>query len=268
MEAIDLTNSPNLIEVNVVNNALQSLQVQNLKQLKTLNCGLNELSEINLNGCKSLFHLSANDSKLTKLEFQDNVALEYIYINNNNFSIFPELITLKKLNSLEIMSNKFSEALVQNSSLKFINLGRNENLQLVDICEAESIDNLQLFELPQEVRVYVPSIPFPPEDMSILLGDDNSPNLVFSQCTTSINNQLAQNISVFPIPFDQVINIEHDNITSPQSILLYNQLGQIVRQSDIETETTRMEVSELPNGIYYLELYGQAERVMIKLIKG
>lgn len=63
-------------------------------------------------------------------------------------------------------------------------------------------------------------------------------------------------LNVYPNPTNDFIRIRSSKPLQESELLLYNQLGQLIRQQKIETPTTDIswDVSSLPEGIYYLKL--------------
>jgi hypothetical protein len=61
-------------------------------------------------------------------------------------------------------------------------------------------------------------------------------------------------ISVFPNPTNGVLNIEIPNYQNKQ-LFITDVLGRIEKTLSLQSETTNINISNLPNGIYYLNLY-------------
>lgn len=85
-------------------------------------------------------------------------------------------------------------------------------------------------------------------------------------CTVGIDdNDLASNWTIFPNPANTFITI---NNTSDRvvSIKVYGLTGQMILSKEIETSENRIDVSNLKNGVYLLDINGQQNSTISKLI--
>lgn len=72
--------------------------------------------------------------------------------------------------------------------------------------------------------------------------------------TTGIENVLANNLfSIYPNPTNSELNIQTSNIQK-FNFNIYNSLGQLVRTGNLESNTTTININDLTNGIYSIEL--------------
>jgi hypothetical protein len=82
--------------------------------------------------------------------------------------------------------------------------------------------------------------------------------LAGSACDTLYNSITTQEnsrqIKVFPNPTDGILNIEIPDYPNKQ-LLITDILGRIEKTLSLQSETTNINISNLPNGIYYLNLY-------------
>jgi hypothetical protein len=75
--------------------------------------------------------------------------------------------------------------------------------------------------------------------------------------TTSIdkNNDTEKTIDVYPNPASSHINIVFsDIIQTPQSIHVYNSIGEIVYSGSITNKFETISISDLPSGLYLLKI--------------
>ena len=96
------------------------------------------------------------------------------------------------------------------------------------------------------------------------LDADISLGLTFGSCdeisipstpcsATSIENNLSQNVySVFPNPSANIINIT--SIKTVSAVKLYDMIGNLVIYNPIFSEKTSLNITEINNGVYFLEL--------------
>jgi len=79
----------------------------------------------------------------------------------------------------------------------------------------------------------------------------------------SINNQLK----IYPNPNTGEFIIEYGGALKNTSIILYNKLGQKVFESELETNRKTIDISELPNGLYILQLQNDNGYYYHKVVK-
>lgn len=78
-----------------------------------------------------------------------------------------------------------------------------------------------------------------------------SGNASFLAIGVKENKLNALNFSVFPNPASTAVNIELANNKIAESITLINSIGQVLKTKN---NSNMMSVSEIPNGVYYLEV--------------
>ena len=83
-----------------------------------------------------------------------------------------------------------------------------------------------------------------------------------SSCTASIEEENFNQISLYPNPVSQILNIEGNN--SELFIVIYNILGKKIMQSSIMNS---LDISLLNNGIYIVELSDGKNVTTKRLIK-
>lgn len=83
---------------------------------------------------------------------------------------------------------------------------------------------------------------------------------------TGIEENTSQEISVYPNPFKETININNLN-NDYNSFTLINVNGQIVTQSLLTKSITTISTEELPKGVYFIEFKSNSSRKLDKLIK-
>ena len=87
-------------------------------------------------------------------------------------------------------------------------------------------------------------------------------------CTTLLNEAFLENtIKFFPNPANEELNIAFNlqsNVEVNQ-ILIYNSIGQLIREEEIifKNNSGSINVTDLPNGVYYLNLKGVKKRFVI-----
>ncbi len=78
--------------------------------------------------------------------------------------------------------------------------------------------------------------------------------------TTDIESNVAENISIYPNPAANVVNVTSD---SNSEIAIFNATGKEVKRISTNESTTAVDISELPNGMYFIVVNGNAKKLTI-----
>jgi len=79
---------------------------------------------------------------------------------------------------------------------------------------------------------------------------------------TGIEDIIANNISVYPNPASEFINIT--NVLG-SDLFLYNVMGKLIYSEHIETDQTRLNVTDLPAGNYILNIITEGNKITKKV---
>jgi hypothetical protein len=104
-----------------------------------------------------------------------------------------------------------------------------------------------------------------PHGNSVLYVD----NLNFDQLITSnLEHSRSENtFRVFPNPASESITVKYENGSAPKSTLtIYNELGAVVKTVVLTNTLQQIDVSELPNGVYVMEMLSSNELLKQKLM--
>ncbi len=77
---------------------------------------------------------------------------------------------------------------------------------------------------------------------------------VFVQPTLFVNENTSENISVFPNPAKDILNI--NNLTHESTLYIYDLSGQILIINDLKEINNKVNISKLPKGIYFCKVLG------------
>ena len=98
----------------------------------------------------------------------------------------------------------------------------------------------------------------------------NNQNILLNvQTCTGINNNTFsnENFNIYPNPTNNILNIKTQNMASASSaindynIKITNTLGQLIQTISLQQPTTQINVSELPGGIYFLQVFNAGNLV-------
>ncbi|AUX18420.1 T9SS type A sorting domain-containing protein [Flavobacterium columnare] len=98
-----------------------------------------------------------------------------------------------------------------------------------------------------------------------LYNNSSSPKISVAKEEESNNFKLSRttNVSIFPNPTSNILNINLDNDSSISSIQILNLEGKVVHEDINET----INVSELPSGLYIIKIKTDKEEIIKKFIK-
>ena len=91
-------------------------------------------------------------------------------------------------------------------------------------------------------------------------------NVLFSKKPlVGVETVKAENISVYPNPSNDILNISTEK--EIQSIVIYNSLGQVVLTKNVDANFVKINIDELPNGIYTLKASINGVETFNKVVK-
>lgn len=95
---------------------------------------------------------------------------------------------------------------------------------------------------------------------------DNGVVYTFSPLIVNVNES-EKELQIFPNPADETLYIQTDGFINQQAIL-YNSQGQLVTMTPLRNSLERLDVQDLPAGVYFLNIFdmnnSHVEKVVIK----
>ena len=76
----------------------------------------------------------------------------------------------------------------------------------------------------------------------------------------------AGSLQVYPNPASDFLNIQSGSETDKATVMLYNNLGELILTKQFKEKTT-VDVSALPQGIYFVTVSNEKERITKKVVK-
>jgi hypothetical protein len=89
---------------------------------------------------------------------------------------------------------------------------------------------------------------------------------VLVESVTGIEDPADGEISIYPIPAKNVLNVDFNAAQKITSIEIYNVVGQKIKVVNVATgvKTVAIPVSEMKKGVYFVRLYSNGSEVMTK----
>ena len=242
LTSLDVSNNFALTALFCANNQLTSLDVSNNPALTELGCFDNQLTSLDVSNNTALNYLGCGDNQITSLDVSNNIALNGLFFYNN------------QLTSLDVTNNNALIYLYcENNQLTSLDVRNGNNTSFVYF---KSTNN------PNLTCIYVDDA-----DYSNVNWTNIDPASTFvnneAECALSIgDNPFELDVTIYPNPTDNYLFIEGNK--NPISISIYNLLGaEVISKSN----TDKIDVSELSNGVYIINIsdgIGQTDRKFIK----
>tara|TARA_R110002110_G_scaffold74563_1_gene197261 strand:+ start:102 stop:1685 length:1584 start_codon:yes stop_codon:yes gene_type:complete len=258
---IDLTQNVNLKRLRLSNNPFNIIDVTQNTLLEVLYIGSSSFSSIDLSNNPNLLELYTGFSNISTLDLSNNNLIEFLFLRdcfltNLDVSNLTNLIWIdclsNQITTLDLSSNPALEAVsVADNNLTSLNLknGNNEN-----IGNLFATDNDDLFCIDVDDSS---AAPYP--------GWSTENQVIFSEdCSLGQQDVLLNQIAVYPNPVAETLFITHGGITI-EKMIVYSMSGQTVLTS--KNITHSIDVSNLSQGIYFLEISILQDKVVKKIIK-
>jgi len=82
------------------------------------------------------------------------------------------------------------------------------------------------------------------------------------------NSEIGNDITIYPNPSNGIFQLTIDNVQFPKAeIEVYNMLGELVYFSELRTPNSRLDLSSLPSGIYFVRITTKDGIVSRKIVK-
>lgn len=240
--------------------------IEDFESLEHLSIIQMDITEINLTQNFNLKFLSLSDTSLESLDITENINLiSFFFEANYEVAIFYSPITFidisnnLELTKLIINATDITEInLVNNinlnriillymSELEEVNLknGFNEEITFLEIKDNPNFQCLQV-DNPTEVIAGVN----PPYDNWTF---NNNPLLVITDdCSLGVNDYLQTQISVYPNPTNNILNIAAQNGAIIHKVQIYDSLGRLVLEEN--NVSLPIEVSMLASGLLFIKI--------------
>jgi hypothetical protein len=224
------------------NNNLNTLNVSLNTDLEVLNCKQNNLSDLILSTNTALLDLDCSQNGLTVLDLSLNSALQSIQCQGNDI-VDLDLHLMTGLTKLLCNVNKLETLNVKN--------GNNTNV-------ANSDFNIQ--SNPDLVCVDVDNVAWSDANWTF-----KNPGTSYSvDCSLGIEDFNISNMRLFPNPTQDRINIK---LALEASYNLGSVLGQEMQKGDLVKGNNELDISSLPNGVYFLNVKTSSGSATKKIIK-
>ena len=272
LTSLDLSKNPALEKLSCGDNTLTSLNFSNNTQLVDLSCFGNNLTSLNLSNNLMLEELDfSSNYDLVSLDLSNNTQLIALNCANNNLKSLDlsNNLMLKQLQggfnnlvSLDLSNNIALEHVsigytLNNNLLQNVNLknGKNDILNYLDLRSNNSLNCVQV------------------DDVEFAKAQQNwfvdNKNVYAESCGTIANKDASVKILLYPNPAiaNSTVAVQNKDY-SLNKILVLDSYGKLVMKWSgfHETFEQNINLSGLPSGLYFVQIYTGNERITKKLV--
>ena len=250
---LDFSNNPNLTELICFENLIDTIIIGNCMNLEHLDLQDNLVETIVVNNCLKLQTLNLSDNLIEYVDVSQNSALK-IFLCYDNY-----------LSSLDLSTNiSLSEVDLENNDLVCLNLKNGKNTNLIELW-TQGNSNLSCIEVDDSTYSnlnWINNSNFYFDPNHFFSDNCNYSSFCFNNPTATITNNKT-NLTVYPNPTSNIVNITLDNYTGKINLMIYDFTGKLIRS----TNNRSLNIEDYPRGIYLIKVsYGDVIK-NIKLVK-
>ena len=151
--------------------------IEKFVNLDSLDCSLNQLTNLDVSKNTNLLYLACVDNQLTTLNFINNPKLVTLWCSYNQLTAL-DVSNNTALSYLDCLMNELTSLdISNNTTLTFLSCSYNQ-LTNLDVSKNNAVDWLDIHHMPTLYQVCVWEMPFPPD--GVYLDTNGSPNVYFT----------------------------------------------------------------------------------------
>lgn len=298
--SLDLSKNINLKEIRIGSDYLKSLNLNNCNLLAKIRIDGDDLTAFNFSNLQGLRSITFATTKMSSIDFSSssvyNISFLYNALNLNSLVLPDQNSNLKSVN---IPSNVSSVDLSKSLNLEYFSISNNKiasldfskNLKLktilisdsnlisdINVSQNTSLENLNVFRLPNLSRIYIkngkqqnfgegflecPKLSYVCCDESerAYFETKNIQTIVTDCLLSTQENTSLIDFKIYPNPSSDYLNFNQ----KVESIKIFDIQGKLVLYKKINS--TNLNISELRNGVYVLEVFSENKKNSLKFIK-
>jgi len=242
--SVDVSSNINLFHLNVRDNKIDFIDITQNTALTFFNASNNDIPSFNVTQNNLLTFLSVDNNFLTDIDVTQNLDLvtftcDFNYITSLDFSLHSSLEQLSAIN------NELTDLNVKN--------GNNINFSIY-----WSTDNPDLTCIIVDDSTW--------SDTNWSSFKDTTSAFVNSQVACNalaIDDNLLDNLSIYPNPAKNNIQIKTDNVSEYQIV---SSNGQLIQKGRFQEGLNALDSSTFSNGIYFIKINSDFNQTVLKFI--
>jgi len=234
INTLDISTNTLLTFLQCAENNLSILNINNNNLLQTLSCGTNNLSSLDVSSKLGLRYLFCNDNNLSEMDVSNNTLLWNYYVYDNSIT------------SIDLSNNtELRRVRCQNNSISTLNLKNGNN---TNINQFFAYGNPNLLCIDVDDKIYS-TINWTSIDTQTFFSED---------CALALSNTketIQSDFLIYPNPVNEILTIDFSNaISSEVTIKIYDLLGKLILEEEINNQKNLINVSKLQSGNYFLKI--------------
>ena len=276
LNSLDVSNNTALTYLNCGNNSLTNLDLSLNTALTYLYCNENQLTSLDVSQNTALTTLSCIYNQLTSLDVSNNTALDVLWCPDNQLTSL-DVSQNTALTSLDCGQNPLTSLDVsQNTALTTLRCPDNQ-LTSLDVsnntalnglfCSSNQLECLNLkngnnnfMNIYCDINPYLNCIEVDDPTWATQNWTNIDSGVTFSSncnypagCFINNIEEYQSNLSIYPNPTNNLIQIEIENHNGSSEAELYDFTGKLLEA----TNSTKLSLVDYPKGIYLLKVaYG------------
>jgi Secretion system C-terminal sorting domain len=253
----DLTGIEKFINLKYLNcgiNNLINLNVSQLIHLDQLICSHNHINVLDLTNLPYLKRLLCNNNNISTLNFNNNPQLAIVYCGNN------------QLSSLDFSNNPLFNDLGCKNNPNLISLNiKNETIQLFGVqtnyneCWSDNPNLTTICADANEISAL--------QTYLAGCGVNTSGITITSNCALGYEQFSVNEVVVYPNPASDNVNINFNSNVNIKTVELIDVQGRILLSKLVNDSNATFDLSSYSNGVYYVKVVGDGGSRIEKLVK-
>jgi len=245
LNSVNISNNSKLESINLQHNNLTVLATENKPFLNNMAVEYNDITSLDISNDTSLELFQVGFNKLTSITFLNNKNLTFFFASNNmltNIDLSPYPLVF------------FAHA--DSNNLQTFNIKNGNNVNFLDTFYFSAVGNPNLTCIQVDDTAYSNSTW---TRIDSIASYSTNCNYVTSLEESTIENKL----NIYPNPSSGIFNIS--TMENVQAVEVYGMNGQQIK--GISIRENEINLTEYPNGIYFVRVIAENGLITKKLIK-
>ena len=247
---LDVSNNIELTYLKCNHNPLNNLDISKNIKLEALHCFKNQLTNLDVTSNIKLMELGCFDNQLSNLDVSKNINIEALYCYNN------------QLNNLDISKNiELKQLYCSDNQLSNLDVSKNTNLELL-YCKKNMLNSLDISPLLSLGKLHCCN---QAEGFILYLTSEQKNKFTessYCDAILKVNGSICEIewLDIYPNPTAGKLYIDSKFISDEIKIL--NLTGEVLYSKILNAETTEIDISNLPAGVYLVITKGKIGKVI------
>ncbi len=286
---LDVFGIPGLIDLYCDNNQLETLNLSNNSNLKKLHCGANELTYLNVYVTPALINLHCDNNQIETLNLTNNSNLKTLHCDNNLMTAIDVSANLKLTELL--CHNNYSLAAIDvsvntdllkfqcsNTAVTSLDLSNNAKLELVYADNTAKLTSLNVanganhlivgggthFNISNAPKLTCVQVDDASYSSTNWTNKDAQTSYSTNCSSLSVNDlDFANTLVIYPNPTQSDLFFKSE--TDIEQVTVLSLTG--VQIAEYIIDDNKIDVSNLPQGVYVLSISTDTDNIIRRFVK-